>query len=209
MEPTALDALVDSTKRFALLAETLERNASETVQQQKQSTLALQQSVAEANQQIQSVVDRAGRQLEQLLAQAIDKALAPGTQHFEKTAQALAGNLQQAADSARKQQEDMAAKLKYLLWKLNAVAIASVFILLLGGIALIHFQHQVYRDARDRAKAAEVEAKIAEAMKQAQVTSCGGRPCLKLDLKAQRWGSKGEYVLLQAPREDERPAGKR
>lgn len=209
MEPTHYEALVDATKRFALLAETLERNASQTVQQQTQSANALQQTVASSNDQIQATINRAGQQLEQLLKQAVGQAFAPGTQQFEDTANTVAKRMQQTAESAQKQQEEIAAKLRRLLWKLNAIAIASTAILLLGGAVLIYFQTEIYRDARDRAKAAEVDAKVAEAMKKAHVTSCGGNACLKLDLKSQRWGKNGEYVVLDLADSDGKAAGKR
>ncbi len=209
MEPNQYDALVDATKRFAMLAETLERNASETVQQQTHSTQALQQTVAHSSDRIQATIDRAGNQLEQLLKQAVDQAFAPGTQQFEDTARNVASRMQQAAESAQKQQDEIAGKLRRLLWKLNAIAIASTAILLLGGVALIYFQTELYRDARDRAKAAEVDAKVAEAMKKARVTSCGGNACVKLDLKSQRWGKNGEYVLLDGLADDRAAARKR
>ena len=209
MEPTQYDVLVDATKRFAMLAETLERNANQTVQQQTQSTQALQQTVAHSNDQIQATIDRAGQQLEHLMKQAVGQAFAPGTQQFEDTAKNVAKRMQQTAESAQKQQEDIAVRLRHLLWKLNAVAIASTAILVLGGMALIYFQTEIYRDARDRAKAAEVDAKIAEAMKKAQVTSCGGNACLKLDLKSPRWGKNGEYVLLDIADDDRDATRKR
>ena len=83
-------------------------------------------------------------------------------------------------------------------WSLRVAAA----LVLLGGVVLIYFQTELYRDARDRAKAAEVDAKDAEAMKKARVTSCGGNACVKLDLKSPRWGKNGEYVLLDGLADD-------
>lgn len=31
---------------------------------------------------------------------------------------------------------------------------------------------------------------------QVNMTSCGGRPCVRLDSKSPRWGDKGQYVLV-------------
>ena len=90
----------------------------------------------------------------------------------------------------------VAANIKRLTWKLHAIAIVSTLILVAGGVMLIWQQTQLYQQARERAIAAAVDAEIAEAYRQANVTSCGGRPCVKLDAKARRWGQKGDYVLL-------------
>jgi hypothetical protein len=196
MSDNTYDALVESTKRFALLAETLERNAGAAVQQHQQSAQALQQTIERGQQQIRATADNAGETFQQAALIAIEHAFAPGTRQFEIAAQDIAQRMQQAGLSLQAQQAEAAASYKKILWKLHAIAIASVGLLLVGGSALIYYQTQSYRDARDRTRAAEVDAEIAEALKRAQVTSCGGRPCLKLDLNARRWGGKGEYVLL-------------
>jgi len=65
-----------------------------------------------------------------------------------------------------------------------------------GGGLLLWQQRQAYDDARTQAADARVSAELVQAYAKAGVTSCGGQPCVKLDSKARRWGSKGEYVLL-------------
>lgn len=196
MDQNQYDALVEATKRFALLAETLERNASEAIEQHNKSVAGLQQTAVNANAQLQASVRDAGQQLERILGQAIERSLAPGVQQFDAATRGLVHHMQQTGEAARGGQAQLASGLRTLLLKANAIGWASVGLLVLGGCGLLYHQTQLYRDARERTRAAEVEAQIAEAMKRAQVTSCGGRPCLKLDQDSPRWGKRGEYVLL-------------
>jgi exonuclease VII large subunit len=196
MDEQSYAALVQSTKQFALLAETLERNASAAIEQQQQSTQSLQQTVERTNERMQSTIDSAGDQLKRLLQQAIDQTFAQGMQQFDAAAKAVATDMRQAGESMQKDQAIMAANIKRLTWKLHAVAIVSTLLLVAGGFMLLWQQSRLYDDAKDRVTAAAIDAEIAEAFRQAKVTSCGGRPCVKLDTKARRWGQKGDYVLL-------------
>ncbi|PPU72145.1 hypothetical protein XcuCFBP2542_17640, partial [Xanthomonas cucurbitae] len=54
--------------------------------------------------------------------------------------------------------------------------------------------------ARARAAAADVRADVQEAARHVEITSCGGRPCIKLDKRTPTWKSQGsEYILVDAP----------
>lgn len=196
MDEQSYAVLVQSTKQFALLAETLERNASATIQQQQQSTQYLQQTAERSNEQMQSTIGNVGNQMKTLLQQAIDQTFAQGMQQFDAAAKAVAADMRQAGESMQKDQAIMAANIKRLTWKLHAIAIASTLLLVVGGLMLLWQQSRLYEEAKDRATAAAIDAEIAAAFRQANVTSCGGRPCVKLDSKARRWGQKGDYVLL-------------
>ncbi len=37
---------------------------------------------------------------------------------------------------------------------------------------------------------------VKKALSQLAITTCGGKPCIKLDAKAQRYGQEGEYILI-------------
>ncbi len=196
MDQNQYDTLVEATKRFALLAEVLERNAHDAIEQQNKSAAGLQQTAVNANTQLQASVRDASHQLERILGQAVERSLAPSVQQFDATTRGLVHHMQQAGEAARGGQAQLASGLQALLLKANVIGWASVGLLVMGGCGLLYYQTLLYRDARERTRAAEVEAHIAEAMKRAHVTSCGGHPCLKLDQKIPRWGKGGEYVLL-------------
>lgn len=196
MDQNQYDAMVEATKRFALLAETLGRNAREAIEQQERSAASLQQTAINADSQLQSSVRETGRQMERLLKEAVERGLAPGVQQFDAATRDLVRHMQQAGEAARGGHAQLDSGLQTVLRRANAIGWASVGLLILGGFGLLYYQTQLYRDARERTRAAEVEADVAEAMKRAQVTSCGGHPCLKIDQETPRWGKRGDYVLL-------------
>lgn len=62
-----------TTKRFALLAQALERNANDAMEQQRRSAASLQKTAIDANSQLQASAREAGKRLERLLDQAVDR----------------------------------------------------------------------------------------------------------------------------------------
>ncbi|QDH71818.1 hypothetical protein FKV23_09800 [Lysobacter alkalisoli] len=82
-------------------------------------------------------------------------------------------------------------------WQIVA-AVAGVLVLLLaGGMLLLKQTNDRLNAAQARADAAEVKAEVMEASRHVEITSCGGRPCIRLDKDASTWKSKGsEYILV-------------
>ena len=81
-------------------------------------------------------------------------------------------------------------------------ALALGALLVLGGYGfLLMLTHQRVQAAQARAEAIELQADVLAATRQVQITSCGGRPCIKLDADTPRWSSKrGQYVLVDGER---------
>jgi Mg2+ and Co2+ transporter CorA len=196
MDENTFASMVQSTKQFALLAETLERNTSASIQQQTQAAQYLQQTVERTNELMQMAVNRSGDQLRQLMQEAIEQTFAPGTQQFDAAVKAVSAQLKQSGDALQKGEADISAKLNKLVWKLQMLAIGSLVVLLCGGILLIFYQTQAYKAAKQRAEAAAIDAEVAEAYRSVHIANCAGRPCVKLDNKAEKWGRNGEFVLL-------------
>ena len=196
MDENAFAAMVQSTKQFALLAETLERNVSASIQQQTQAAQYLQQTVERTNELMQMSVNRSGDQLRQLMQDAVRQAFEPGTQQFDDAVKTVAAQVKQSGEALRKDQEAVSASLHKLTWKLHMIAIASMTLLLCGGILLLWYQAKAYRDAQQRAAAAAIDVEVAEAYRRVNIANCAGRPCVKLDTKSKKWGRDGEFVLL-------------
>lgn len=196
MDENAYAAMVQSTKQFALLAETLERNVSASIQQQTQAAQYLQQTVERTNELMQMSVNRSGDQLRQLMQDAIARTFEPGSQQFDATVKAVSAQIKQSGETLQKDQAAVSDKLNKLIWKLQMLAIGSLVVLLCGGIALILYQHYLYKAAKERAEAAAIEAEAAEAYRKVRIANCGGHPCVKLDTKSKKWGRDGEFVLL-------------
>ncbi len=196
MDENAFAAMVQSTKQFALLAETLERNTSASIQQQTQAAQYLQQTVERTNELMQMAVNRSGDQLRQLMQEAIAQTFEPGTQQFDAAVKAVAAQLKHSGEALQKDQAEVSAKLQKMTWKLQMFAIGSLAVLVLGGIALIWYQTLAYKAAKERAQAAAIEAEAAEAYRRVNIANCGGTPCVKIDEKSDKWGKNGEFVLL-------------
>ena len=78
----------------------------------------------------------------------------------------------------------------------GALVLAAV--LVLGGYGfLLMLTHQRLQASQARADAIELQADVLAATRQVHITSCGGRPCIRLDADTPRWSSKqGEFVLV-------------
>jgi hypothetical protein len=196
MDENSFSQMVQSTKQFALLAETLERNTSASIQQQTQAAQYLQQTVERTNELMQMAVNRSGDQLRQLMQEAINQTFEPGSQQFDATVKAISAQLKQSGDTLEKDQKAVSDKLNKLIWKLQMTVIVSLAVLLCGGIALISYQYYVYKAAKERAEAAAIKAEAAEAYRKVNIANCGGTPCVKIDKKSDKWGRDGEFVLL-------------
>ena len=87
-------------------------------------------------------------------------------------------------------------------------ALTLAALLVLGGYGfLLLLSHQRLQAAQLRAEAIELQADVLAATRQVHITSCGGRPCIRLDADAPRWSSQqGEYVLVDGRKSCSRPS---
>ncbi|WP_245979115.1 hypothetical protein [Solilutibacter pythonis] len=78
------------------------------------------------------------------------------------------------------------------------VVLAGVGVLVFGGfLLLLGRANDRLRVAEARADAAEVRAEVREASRHVEITSCGGRPCIRIDRNAPTWKrGSGEYILV-------------
>ena len=149
---------------------------------------------------VRSDVDRllqaAGTQVSQAARQSIDTALGESIGRFDQTTSAAGKKVQTAVAGL----DDALARARPTLSRqirLGYFAILGAMLLLIaGGSVVLWMEWQAYGDARARTAAANVSAETAAAFAQVNMTSCGGRPCVRLDPKAPRWGDKGQYVLV-------------
>lgn len=82
-------------------------------------------------------------------------------------------------------------------WKINA-AMAGFAVLLFAGYWLLLSQaNERLRTAQARVDAIETTAEVLEASRHVEITSCAGRPCIRIDKGAPTWSSRGkDYVLV-------------
>jgi hypothetical protein len=98
------------------------------------------------------------------------------------------------------QQARMAAALQPQVawaWKVLIATVAGILVLLGGAAVLLKHSVQRLQAAEARAVAAEADAEAREALRNVRISSCGGRPCIRLDRDQPTWASaQGEFVLL-------------
>lgn len=82
-------------------------------------------------------------------------------------------------------------------WQIVAASACLLVLLFAGWLLLMKQANERLKAAQARADAAEVNAQVQEAMEQVEMTSCGGRPCIRIDRNTPTWKSeRNEYVLV-------------
>ncbi|MGO4263724.1 hypothetical protein [Lysobacter sp. TAB13] len=189
--------LVETAKRLALLAETLERRSDAAVQEQQQAVQLLEQALARVRGDLGQVLDSTGTRVAQLIQQGLDSSLGQGAEQYERVVASASARLGGASEQLAKSQQAVASGTRKAVIAAYAAVAGAMALLVIGGAVLLHFQYRQYQQASDRAAAAQVRAELAEAYARVGITSCAGTPCVQLDKDAPRWGSKGDYVLIQ------------
>ena len=192
----ALSTLIETAKRLALLAETLERRSEMAIHQQQQAGQSLTQAVTGVRGDVDQIVHGASERITQLMQHGVESALVHGTAKYDQTVTEAATRLDGSGRAVQQMLHEVSAYVRRHIWMGYATVGGALILLILGGSLLLGYQWQAYRDARARTEAAQVDAETMAAYAQVGVTSCGGRPCVKIDAKSPRWGGKGEYVLL-------------
>jgi hypothetical protein len=197
-----LSPLIETAKQLALLAETLERRSAVASAQHEQASQTLNRTVTAARSDVDRLLQAAGSQVSQAARQSVDAAMGESIGRFDQAATAAGKKVQTAVTSL----DDGLARARATLSRqirLGYFAILGAMLLLIaGGGIVLWMEWQAYSDARARTASANVSAETAAAFAQVNMTSCGGRPCVRLDPKAPRWGDKGQYVLVDIKRSE-------
>ncbi|MEH6420948.1 hypothetical protein [Pseudomonas sp. CGJS7] len=189
--------LVETAKRLALLAETLERRSDAAVQEQQQAVQVLEQALSRVRGDLGQVLDSAGTRVGQLVQQGLDSSLGQGAEHYERVVATASSRLGGATQTLAQAQEAVAAGTRKAVILAYAAVAGAMALLVIGGAILLNFEYRQYQQARERTAAAQLRAELAEAFTRIGVTSCAGTPCIQLDKDAPRWGNKSDYLLIR------------
>lgn len=86
-------------------------------------------------------------------------------------------------------------------WQMLAALAAIGVVLFTGFLMLLNRADGRLRSAEARAEAAELRADVQEALQYLDITSCAGRPCIRIDRHTPKWKSGNvEYVLADEKR---------
>lgn len=193
-----LSAQVAMTERLAMVVQVLEQRTAASIEEQQKAGHALQHAIATVRNDVNQLVEGSGHQVAVLVKQGVDLALSQAFSKYEQMVNVSTVKIDSAGRSVEKVLHETSGFVHRQIWFAYGAIAGAILLLVTGGGIALWMQRQAYTDARDRTASAQVEAQLMEAFHQVGVTSCGGRPCLELDTKSPRWGSKGEYVLISA-----------
>lgn len=192
-----LAPLIETAKQLALLAETLERRSGAAAAQQEQAGQTLTRAVTSLRSDIDRLIQGAGQQVTHAARQGVDASLGESAVRFDQATIVASARVTSAADALN---EGLARAKASLSRQINlgyAAVMGAMLLATAGGGVVLWMEKQAYDDARARTTAANVSAETAAAFAQVNMTSCGGRPCVRLDTRSPRWGDKGQYVLVE------------
>jgi hypothetical protein len=192
-----VNASTEAVRKLALIAEVMERRAAEALQAQQQATQALSQTLADTRRDIERATQASLAQVAQTVKDSLNAALGQTAARYDQEVDEASSRLRVAAQGFERSSALTRAMAHHKLLAAYLATAGALALLVLGGFGATWYQWRSFNDARARAEAAQMDAATIAAYAQVGVTSCGGRPCVKLDKKAPRWGSKGEYVLLE------------
>jgi hypothetical protein len=203
-----MKAIADMVRKMAMVVDGLEQKTNRFEQRQQQAIEALQQTLAALRNDVNQLLHNAQHQVAQSVQQSVHTGLEQGTARYNQAVDATNAKLARGSQTF---EETLHAFAQFAWRKMltgYGAILGAILLAVLGGGLTLWVQWHWYDDAHERTAAAQIDADTAEAYRQVDMTSCGGRPCVKLDTKAQRWGSKGEYMLLDSSNKP-KPSGVR
>ncbi|HYQ22394.1 hypothetical protein [Stenotrophomonas sp.] len=169
----------------ALLAGHLTQQCEKAAAAQDASSAQLQRAAAEVGQGVASGRAELAQSARAAVREALSQEIPAAVEAISDTGDRLAA----LAEQLSRQQVAMASRLRMLTWK-------ALIALALGGAAIVGGTAFFARSNVQRAQQAKVEAQVLEALEQVSITSCDGRPCIKLEDGLQRWSRNDEYILV-------------
>jgi anti-sigma-K factor RskA len=172
--------LEDFIANAALLAAHLSQQCDKASSELQRTATAFREGVAESQAELASSARAAVR--ESLAAE-----VPPAVRAIDETTQ----RFQMMAERLQFQQQTLDRRSRFLGWQsLGAVAIAAV-------VALAATGYFSWSNVK-RAQRVQVQAEVLEALRHVSITSCDGRPCVKLEDGLPRWPKNDEYVLVDS-----------
>lgn len=192
-----LSALVQTAKKLALLAETLERRSGEAVTTQQRAATTLAQAVIDVRADASRMLEASRAEIAKATRESLNAQLSERTEKFDGDLSVATHRALDASTSMGESAAHVQASLRHFFRLGMGWTALTCTLLATAGALLIGYEYRAYTDAKARADAARIRADVAEAYSRVGMTSCGGTPCVRLDAKAPRWGVNGQYVLVR------------
>lgn len=190
------DGINGFVRQAALLAAQLEQRTAQAVAEQRSAATAMIESARNLDGATRASFQGAQEEISRQAQQALRAGLSAELAQIRAALDEAGTRCQRMMAQLRGEQDALISRTRILTWKLLGFAAATALLLIAGTSFVVW--HNIERNRQ-----LNVRAEVTEALQQVTITSCGGRPCIKLDARARRWGKEGEYVLVD-PRADER-----
>lgn len=175
----------DFIANAALLAAHLTQQCERAGNEQQEAANALQDAATDVAARITVGRDA----LLQATGAAVRDTLAAQLDTTTVRAEAAAGHLERQIDSLARVQAGLGARSRLL-------GGGALLALTLAAVAITGSTAYLARLNIERAERASVRAEVLEALQRVAITSCDGRPCIKLEDGLQRWSANDDYVLV-------------
>lgn len=188
---------MQAAKKLALLAETLERRSGEAIATQQRAAVTLAQAVIDVRSDASRILEASRAEVSKATHETLNAHLTDRTDRFDQDISSATNRILEASRTVDDSVDHARVSMRHL-FRLGVGWTALTCALLAGaGAILIGYEWRSYTEAKARADAARLNAEVVEAYARVGMTSCGGTPCVRLDAKAPRWGTNGQYVLVR------------
>lgn len=193
--------MIEFLEKATLLAADLERRCASAAEQHARSAQELEQTLRNVEGDLDRIVSAGKDELARHAADAVRQALAQEVGMATNAISASAADLRQMSEQLKREQFAVGARMRVMGWKtIIAVGTAALVTVLGSGFALWHNTQRIQRT--------QVQAEVVEALRHVTVTSCDGRPCIKLAAGQPRWDKNPDYLLVDtSPSQAQPPSG--
>jgi hypothetical protein len=189
MEDEKYQELISFLEKATLLAADLEHRCLDAATQQQGSANALAQTAQQVEGNLDKIVTAGKTELLQHAQMAVRQALSQEVGMATKAIGESANQLRQMTDQLKREQSAIGLRMRVMGWK-SMIAIGAAAFLALAGSGFV-LSHNL-----KRIQQTQVQADVLEALQHVSVTSCGGRPCVKLEDGQPRWAKNRDYILV-------------
>jgi hypothetical protein len=176
--------------RLLIVTQQLETRAQELEHRASQATQVLERSGQSIQSSMTALASGAERSITQTTEKVLLNCVQQPTQKFGQHIDEIVRHLTDTANRVQREQVSSAAWLKGITWKIMGLLVCSS-ILLIGGTGYI-----VWKNAQE-IKRQEFSMQLIQATKTGAVNLCDGKLCVKVDKNTKRYGTNGEYVLVE------------
>lgn len=202
MEDEKYREMISFLEKATLLAADLEHRCLEAATQQNSSANALTQTLQQVEGNLDRIVTAGKTELVQHAQMAVRQALAQEVGLATKAIGESANQLRQMSDQLKREQSAIGVRMRVMGWK-SMIAIGAAAFLALTGSGFVLWNNI------KRIERTQVEAEVLDALRHVAITSCDGRPCVKLEDSQARWAKNRDYILVDTSAPGSAQPGKR